>query len=80
MNKIYFFFIFGGSLNPKYEQNILFFIFGGSWGALMSKQSDKDFLSYRENDEISADEADAMVADAAQQQLNHCTYIRTGIQ
>ena len=28
------------------------------------KQSDKDFLSYRENDEVSAD-ADAAAADAA---------------
>ena len=31
------------------------------------KQSDKDFLSYRENDEMSADAA----ADAAQRRLNH---------
>ena len=37
------------------------------------KQSDKDFLSYRENDEVSADAADA----AAERRLNHsipCTY------
>ena len=37
------------------------------------KQSDKDFLSYRENDEMSA--------DAAERRLNHSiprTYIRTG--
>ena len=44
------------------------------------KQSDKDFLSYRENDEMSADAA-AADADAAKRRLNHsipCMYIRTG--
>ena len=40
------------------------------------KQSDTDFLSYRENDEMSAD-----ATDAAQRRLNHSiprTYIHTG--
>ena len=44
------------------------------------KQSDKDFLSYRENDEVSADaDADA----AAERRLNHSiprTYFVRGIQ
>ena len=42
------------------------------------KQSDKDFLSYRENDEVSAD-----AADAAERRLNHSiprTYFVRGIQ
>ena len=51
------------------------------------KQSDKDFLSYRENDEVSADAADAAAdadADAAaERRLNHSiprTYFVRGIQ
>ena len=45
------------------------------------KQSDKDFLSYRENDEVSADAA--ADADAAERRLNHSiprTYFVRGMQ
>ena len=45
------------------------------------KQSDKDFLSYRENDEVSADAAAANAA--AERRLNHSiprTYFVRGIQ
>ena len=47
------------------------------------KQSDKDFLSYRENDEVSADAAAADVDAAAERRLNHSiprTYFVRGIQ
>ena len=50
------------------------------------KQSDKDLLSYRENDEVSADaaaDADADADAAAERRLNHSiprTYFVRGIQ
>ena len=60
------FFIYG----PQYTKICIFWLFGGPWASQLSshlyqstykiwKQSDKDFLSYRENDEMSADAADA---------------------